>query len=182
MTEVTKPADVVGFWREAGPDAWFAKDAAFDELCRTRFLAAHEQAASGALAHWEESPEGALALLILLDQMPRNMFRGDSRTWSTDPLALAVAERAIARGYDRGVQSELRQFFYLPFMHAEDLAAQERSVALYEALRNADNLKWARHHRDIVARFGRFPHRNEVLGRESTPEELAFLVEDSFRG
>lgn len=181
-SETVRPAEIVGFWREAGPDAWFTKDDAFDALCRERFLATFETAAQGGLTNWEASAEGALALVILLDQMPRNMFRRDPRTWATDPPALAAAERAIAKGFDRDVPADLQQFFYLPYMHAEDLAAQERSVALYEARGDADNLKWARHHRDIVARFGRFPHRNGVLERESTPEELAFLEEDSFRG
>jgi uncharacterized protein (DUF924 family) len=181
MDEV-RPETVLTFWREAGPDAWFTKNAAFDALCRTRFLAAYERAAAGGLSEWEKSPEGSLALVILLDQMPRNMFRGDPRTWATDPLALAIAERAIAEGFDREVPAELRQFFYLPFMHAENLAAQERSVKLYETFGSEENRTFARHHRDIVARFGRFPHRNELLGRESTPEELAFLEEDPFRG
>jgi uncharacterized protein (DUF924 family) len=176
------PQDLVAFWREAGPKRWFAKDTAFDETCRSRFRTAWERAGRGELSAWEESPTGALALLILLDQMPRNMFRGDPRTWSTDPQALAVAERALGRGFDTKVDRPLRLFFYLPFEHAEDLKAQERSVALFEILGEEEQSKWARHHRDIIARFGRFPHRNAVLGRESTPEELAFLEEDDFRG
>ena len=179
---MTSPAEVLQFWRDAGPDAWFTKNPDFDARCRDRFLDAYEKAAAGDLSAWEQSAEGALALLILLDQMPRNMFRGDPRTWATDPLALAIAERALAKGFDREVPLEIQQFFYLPFMHAEDLAAQERSLALYETRGDAENLKFARHHHDIIARFGRFPHRNEVLGRESTPEELAFLEEDAFRG
>jgi uncharacterized protein (DUF924 family) len=182
MDDQASPEEVLRFWRKAGPDAWFTKNAEFDEHCQSRFMHAHERAASGEFADWQGSPDGALALLILLDQIPRNMFRGDPRTWATDPLARQVAERAIAEGYDREVPRELRQFFYVPFMHAEDLAAQERSVALYEAHGNPENLKWARHHRDIIARFGRFPHRNEVLGRETTPEQAAYLDEDPFRG
>lgn len=178
----TDPADVVAFWREAGPDAWFTKNEAFDALCRERFLAAHEAAASGDLAGWEKTPDGSLALLILLDQMPRNMFRGTPRVWDTDRLALAAAGRALASGFDGRVDPDLRQFFYLPYMHAEDLAAQERSVSLYARFGSEENRAFAKHHRDIVARFGRFPHRNDVLGRESTPEELAFLEQDSFRG
>ena len=182
MGEGTTPQDVLRFWQEAGPAAWFSKNPDFDAVCRTRFLAAHEKAAAGMLGNWEASAEGALALVILLDQMPRNMFRGDPRTWAIDPQALAAAERALARGYDREVPRALRQFFYLPFMHAEDLAAQERSVALYEAHGDPESLKFAYHHRDIIARFGRFPHRNAVLGRESTADELAFLETDPFRG
>ncbi len=182
MDEQPGPEEVVRFWQEAGPDAWFTKSAEFDELCRSGFLSAYERAAGGEFAGWEGSPDGALALVILLDQMPRNMFRGNPRTWATDPLALEVAQRAIASGYNKQVPQELRQFFYLPLMHAESLAAQERSVALYEAHGDPDNLKWARHHRDIIARFGRFPHRNAVLGRETTREELAYLEQDPFRG
>ena len=176
------PEEVVAFWRQAGPERWFSKDESFDASCRARFLAAHEHAAAGDLAAWEGTPEGALALLILLDQMPRNMFRGDPRTWATDSDALRIAERAIDRGFDREVAPEMRRFFYLPFMHAEDLAAQERSVSLNEALNDPEINRFARHHRDIVARFGRFPHRNEVLGRMSTPDEIAFLADDPFRG
>jgi uncharacterized protein (DUF924 family) len=180
-TEPT-PAAMVAFWREAGPDTWFAKDDAFDAECRRRFFAAWEQAARGKLSAWEATAEGALALILLLDQMPRNMFRGDARTWSSDPLALAVAERAIARGFDAEIPPNLRAFVYLPFEHAEDLAAQARSVALFTALGAPEQLKWAKHHHAIIARFGRFPHRNAALGRDSTPEELAYLEEDDFRG
>jgi uncharacterized protein (DUF924 family) len=182
MPNSTTPHDVIAFWREAGPDFWFSKNDAFDERCRTGFFDAHEAAASGKLDDWEETPDGALALVILLDQMPRNMFRGDPRTWATDPLALAIAERALARGFDQQVPRELRQFLYLPFMHAEDLAAQQRSFSIYTAHGDPENLKFAHHHHDIVARFGRFPHRNAVLGRETTPEEAAYLEADPFRG
>ncbi len=178
----TTAADVVTFWRDAGREKWFAKDDAFDAACRDRFGAAWERAAAGEFDDWAETPEGALGLLILLDQIPRNIFRGDPRTWAADPHALAIAERAVAAGFDQRVEPELRAFVYLPFEHAEDRAAQARSLALFEALGDADFLHWARHHHDIVMRFGRFPHRNAVLGRPSTPEELAFLEEDSFRG
>lgn len=182
MDRAATPDEVIAFWREAGPARWFNKDEDFDTLCRARFLATYERAAAGDLNEWELSAEGALALLILLDQMPRNMFRGERRAWATDASALLIAERAIDKGFDAAVDPELRRFFYLPFMHAEDLAAQDRSVLLNEPLGDPDIIAFARHHRDVVARFGRFPHRNTVLGRESTPEELAFLEEDAFRG
>src|SRR5687768_8856670 len=120
------PADLIAFWTEAGAKRWFKKDEAFDTRIRERFLATHEAAAAGQLADWEHTPEGSLALLLLLDQFPRNMFRGSSRTYATDPMALAIAERAIARGHDRRVPKDLRTFFYLPHQHAEDLAVQER--------------------------------------------------------
>ncbi|WP_375458172.1 DUF924 family protein [uncultured Enterovirga sp.] len=176
------PADILAFWREAGPERWFTQDDAFDAACRARFLTVFEDAAAGRLAGCEDSAQGALALVLLLDQMPRNIFRGSARVWASDPLAREVAGRAIAHGFDREVDSDLRTFFYLPFMHGEDLASQDRSVALYEEKGRPENVAWARHHRDIVARFGRFPHRNAILGRESTAEELAYLEADGFAG
>ena len=174
--------EVIAFWREAGPSKWFSKDDAFDQACRDRFLSTYEAAARGDLNEWELTPEGALAIVLLLDQFPRNMFRGDRATYRTDPTALLAADRAIERGYDQRVESQFRAFFYLPFMHSENLADQERSVALNEALGAPESVKFAHHHHDIVARFGRFPHRNALLGRESTPEEVAFLQESDFRG
>jgi uncharacterized protein (DUF924 family) len=185
MTEnqpTISPGDVVTFWTEAGPKRWFSKDDAFDTSIRARFLSTHEEAAAGKLASWESSPEGSLALLILLDQFPRNMFRGDRRSYATDPLALAIAERAIARGDDTRVPAAMRGFFYLPHQHVEDLAMQERGVALYAAAGNADGQKWAEVHADIIRRFGRFPHRNALLGRSTTSEEQAFLDAGGFAG
>jgi uncharacterized protein (DUF924 family) len=176
------PADVLAFWTDAGPKRWFAKDDAFDAAIRARFLTTHQAAVAGMLADWERTPEGSLALLILLDQFPRNMFRGSSRSYATDPPALAIADRAIARGDDKRVPAELRTFFYLPHQHAEDLAAQERGVAHYAAAGDADGLKWAQEHAGIIRRFGRFPHRNAVLGRTTTPEEQAFLDSGGFAG
>jgi uncharacterized protein (DUF924 family) len=175
-------AEIVDFWREAGPDRWFEKDAAFDDEIRERFLVLHETAAAGKLAGWEKTAEGALALLILLDQFPRNMFRGEARAFATDPLARAIAAGALVRGFDSQVPAELRGFFYLPFEHSEDLADQERAVAFYKAIGDADNLKWGEIHADIIRRFGRFPHRNAVLGRVTTPEEQAFLDGGGFAG
>jgi len=182
MDQLVSPDTVIQFWREAGPEKWFAKDDAFDQAIRDRFLATYRAAARGDLNEWELTPEGALAVVILLDQFPRNMFRGTRDVYKTDPVAVMVADRAIERGFDRKVAPELRRFFYLPFMHSESLRHQERSVALNEALGEEDSIKWARHHHDIVARFGRFPHRNSILGRETTPEEEAFLKESDFRG
>jgi len=175
-------ADVVTFWREAGPKRWFEKDTAFDDEIRARFLATYEAAAAGKLAAWEQSAQGALALLILLDQFPRNMFRGEARAFATDPLARAITAGALLRGFDAQVPAELRCFFYLPFEHSENLADQERGIALYQAAGDADNLKWAELHADIIRRFGRFPHRNAVLGRTTTPEEQAFLDGGGFAG
>ena len=175
-------ADVVAFWREAGPKRWFEKDFAFDEEIRRRFSELHDAAADGNLAGWERSAEGALALLILLDQFPRNMFRGEARAFATDPMARAIAAGALVRGFDAQVAPELRGFFYLPFEHSEDLGDQERAVAFYQAAGDAEGLKWAELHADIIRRFGRFPHRNAVLGRSTTPEERAFLDGGGFGG
>lgn len=177
---MTKPKDVVDFWMGAGPKAWFARDAAFDEDLRTRFEAAHHAAARGELADWEDSAEGVLALLILLDQIPRNIFRKSPHAFATDPLARQIARRAIERDFDRQTDPGARSFFYLPFEHSEDLSDQDFSVDLCTERASADTLKWAKVHRDVIARFGRFPHRNAVLGRTTTAEEQAFLDDGGF--
>ena len=181
MSAGVAPADIVAFWRAVGPDRWFEKDAALDDEIRRRFLTAHEAAAAGKLTAWEQTAEGAIALLILLDQFPRNLFRGEARAWATDGLARAVASRAILNGFD-GAFPDMRGLFYLPFMHSEDPADQDRCLALYKAGGDADGLKWAELHADIIRRFGRFPHRNAILGRVSTPEEQAFLDGGGFAG
>jgi uncharacterized protein (DUF924 family) len=182
MDRVATPDEVIAFWREAGPERWFAKDESFDRVCHERFYLTYEAAARGDLAEWELTPEGALAVVLLLDQFPRNMFRGTRRAYATDHAALMTADRAVERGHDRRVDPSLRRFFYLPFMHSESLRHQERSLALNEELGDPEVMKWARHHHDIVARFGRFPHRNAWVGRETTPEEARFLEESEFRG
>jgi uncharacterized protein (DUF924 family) len=175
--------ELLDYWLGLGPEAWYRGGEALDQGIRDRWGALWEKARAGGLTQWRAAPDSCLALLILLDQFPRNMFRGTRRAYRTDPAAVMVADRAIERGHDKAVEPALRRFFYLPFMHSEELAEQERSVALNEALGDEDSIKWARHHRDIVVRFGRFPHRNAILGRESTPEEVAFLAEeDAFRG
>ena len=179
---IAEPSDVVAFWSAAGPDKWFAKSDAFDAEIRENFLAIYDAAAAGRLATWEATPDGALALLIVLDQFARNMFRGSPRTFAADPLARTVADRAIARGFDQAVAPLERQFFYLPFEHSEAIADQERGVALFRATGDAEMLKWAELHADIIRRFGRFPHRNAVLGRATTPQEQAFLDADGFKG
>ena len=181
MIPPTDSHTLLHFWRTAGPARWFRRDEAFDAEFTRRFLATHEAAAAGQLQAWNDTPEGALALVLLLDQFPRNAFRGTARVYATDAQARAVAEEAIRRGFDNAVEPDLRRFFYIPFMHSESLADQERSVAL-NASADEDALRWAHHHRDIVARFGRFPHRNAVLGRQSTPEEERFIAEGGFSG
>jgi uncharacterized protein (DUF924 family) len=172
---------VITFWREAGPALWFAKDAQFDARFRERFLREHEAAARGELTQWQATPEGALALVILLDQFPRNAFRGTARMYDTDAMARKVANTAFAAGYDQKLPRELQKFLVLPFAHSEDLADQERSVALARRI-GPDDLAHAEHHRDIVRRFGRFPHRNAILGRSSTPEEKHYLDNGGYSG
>jgi uncharacterized protein (DUF924 family) len=176
------PTDIVQFWREAGPEKWFAKDAAFDAAIRTRFLVDYQAAAAGELAHWEASADGSFALLLLLDQFPRNLFRDSAQAYATDDAALAIADRAIVNGFDGMFPLPERRFFYTPHMHAEDLAQQERCLALCAASGDEEGVKYAVIHRDIIRDFGRFPHRNRVLGRQTTPEEQAFLDSGGFSG
>jgi uncharacterized protein (DUF924 family) len=180
--DIKDPAAVLAFWRVAGSGKWFDTDDAFDAEIRTRFLGTYEAAASGALNSWEATPEGALALVLLLDQFLRNMFRGMPRAFAADPLARAVADRAIARGFDEHVPKTEQLFFYLPFEHSEDLADHERCVALCRNSGDADAPKWAELHADVIRRFGRFPHRNPILGRASTPDEGRFLASGGFAG
>jgi uncharacterized protein (DUF924 family) len=175
-------ADVLAFWRSAGPDKWFKKDLAFDAEIASRFSALWRDAAAGALADWEAAPETALSLVLVLDQFPRNMFRSKADAFATDPLARNVAERAVARGFDQKVPASERLFFYLPFEHSESLADQERATALIGTLGDPDLTRWAELHADIIRRFGRFPHRNSALGRASTHEEQAFLDAGGFAG
>jgi uncharacterized protein (DUF924 family) len=152
----------------------------FDDACR-HFEAAHHAAARGDYADWAKSAEGALALVLLLDQFPRNLFRGSAHAFATDGLALHAARDAVMAGFDQEV-GELGFFFYLPFEHAEDMAAQKRAISLFASLGNAEYLRYAELHRDLIARFGRFPHRNACLGRMSTPEETDYLASGGFKG
>lgn len=177
----TQPQDVVAFWLDAGPQQWFSKSAAFDATFRERFEDAHMAAAARQLDAWLDDSTGALALMILLDQFPRNAYRGTAHMFATDPLAQYFADRAIAAGHDLAVDGRLRQFFYLPFEHAESLVAQNRCVTLMEPL-DADSMRWAVLHRDIIKRFGRFPHRNAALGRQTSQAEQEFLDSGGFSG
>ncbi len=179
---MTTPADVVGFWRIAGPEKWFAKSHAFDQAIALRFEAAHLAAARGKYDSWSASAEGALALLLLLDQFPRNLFRDSAHAYATDGKARRVAGIAISEGFDTQVEPALQQFFCMPLMHSEDLADQEACVALCEAAGAQQNIDYAHLHRNIIARFGRFPHRNAAMGRTTTPEEQAHLDDGGFAG
>lgn len=172
---------LVAFWKEAGPNMWFAKDPAFDRRFREKFLSLYEKAARGELGAWLETPDGALGLVLLLDQYPRNSFRNTPRMYATDAMARAAAGAAIAAGHDRKVDDMLALFFYLPYGHSESLADQERSVELATRL-GEPSLSHAKGHHDIIKRFGRFPHRNPILGRKMTAEEQTFLNEGGYAG
>ncbi len=187
---MTTPAEVLDFWFDRKPGAaadapltnrkaWFEKDPAFDEQIRSRFPAAVETALAEGYADWTETAEGALALLILLDQFPRNLFRGQAKAFAGDTRARVIARQAVDRGFDIAVQPVMRMFFCLPFEHSEHLPDQELAHLLFSALDKElpglDLAGWADKHRVVIARFGRFPHRNAALGRESSPEEVEFL-------
>jgi uncharacterized protein (DUF924 family) len=173
-------SSVVDFWRKAGPSLWFAKDPDFDRLFRERFLELHEAAGRTELRSWQAGAEGSLALVLLLDQFPRNAFRGTPRMYATDARGRAVAAAAIAAGHHRATDPALKLFYVIPFGHSEDLADQERALELSRAL--ALPIGRAEHHRDIVRRFGRFPHRNHILGRTTTPDEQRYLDEGGYTG
>jgi uncharacterized protein (DUF924 family) len=175
------PQTIVDFWREASPDRWFGKDAEFDATVRQRFRDVHERAAANGLDAWAAEPTGALALILLLDQFPRNMFRGTERAYATDAKALAIAKVALERGDADTVGEDVNRFLALPLMHSEDLADQHACVGWMERL-DPESLRHAVEHRDVVARFGRFPHRNAILGRKTSEEERAFLDDGGFAG
>ncbi len=180
---MTAPADILDFWFDGDPTtrraAWFVKNDAFDRECH-RFLDARNAAKDGVFDGWAETAEGALALTILLDQLSRNLFRGSAESFAADPKARMVAAAAIDRGFDRSLTPVQRMFLYLPFEHSENLSDQDRSVALFDAVRAGlgdDTFDYAVRHRDVIRRFGRFPHRNIALGRANTPDEDAYLAE-----
>ena len=184
------PADILAFWfgRPGEPGygqpraEWFRKDAGFDAEIRSRFLPDVEAALAGRLAAWGDDRRAFLALLILLDQFPRNLFRGEAKAFAGDPQARQLAERVLTKGWDQGLSAVEKLFVFLPFEHSEALADQERSVALFSALAAGHPgcegfFDYARRHHEIIARFGRFPHRNAALGRSSTPEEASYLAQ-----
>jgi uncharacterized protein (DUF924 family) len=183
-----RPADILQFWFDRPPDesgegnarkVWFKKSPDFDREVRMRFLSVYDRAIAGQLDDWKETPEGCLALVIVLDQFPRNMYRGQPQSFATDAKALAIAETALNRGFDQCLPPVQRWFLYIPFMHSENLEHQRRSVQLFSTLKDdpdvASAYPFAIRHQEVVERFGRFPHRNDILGRENTPEEAEFL-------
>jgi uncharacterized protein (DUF924 family) len=178
--------EVIAFWRDAGREKWFVKDEALDAELKARFTDLHFAAARNECSDWCDTPDGTLALLILLDQFPRNMFRASGHAFATDPLALSIARQAVGKGFDREVDPPMAIFFYLPFEHSEDPADQQTSMDLFtahhERVDDEECLRYAVVHQQIITRFGRFPHRNAALGRESTAEELAYLDDGGFKG
>ncbi|UHS62733.1 DUF924 family protein [Agrobacterium vaccinii] len=177
----TSASDVIAFWKDAGPEKWFDKDAQFDATFHDRFRDLHFAAARRELETWLEDAESSLALLLLLDQFPRNCFRGTAHMYATDPLARHYTQEALRRGRDKTIDPELPIFLYLPLMHSEDLEDQNLCCKLCEPL-GERYLPFAIEHRDIIERFGRFPHRNDILLRESTADEKRFLEEGGFAG
>lgn len=172
---MTSAEEIVVFWFSARVQPlWFQSTAEFDAELTERFLRVWQAACEGALSDWEASAEGALALVICMDQFPLNMFRGRAESFFSETAAREVAGRAIGRGFDQSLNDPQKAFLYMPFMHSESLADQDRSVALFRAAGLSENAQFAEHHRDIIRRFGRFPHRNAILGREDTPQERAY--------
>jgi len=179
---MTTARDIVEFWTAAGPQRWFTKDAAFDGELSVRFKHLLAEGRDGHLDDWAETAEGALGLVILLDQFSRNIHRGSPLMFAADARALALAKASISHGDHYAFPAPVAKWLYMPFEHAEDIDAQERCVGLFGARGPAENLPYAKEHRDIIARFGRFPHRNAILGRASRPDELAFLADGGFAG
>lgn len=184
MNVATTPADILDYWYSGRMQKhWFASTPAIDQEIRDRYQALWAQAAAGELDHWQDTPEGALALSIVLDQLPLNMFRGQPDSFRTEQKAVAVAKRAIDKGFAEQLPKERLAFLFMPLMHSEKLEDQDLSVQMFRQFDLAANLRFAEHHREIVRRYGRFPHRNDTLGRESSPEEQAYLASrEAFKG
>ena len=177
MPETKTAQDVLTFWfAEENKPRWFKSTDTFDRIITERFRDTYRAAVENQLAFWEQTPRGCLALVVILDQFPLNMFRGKPECYSTEASARRLAGLAIENGFDSQLNDEEKAFLYMPYMHSEDLADQDRSVALFTGAGLTKYLRWAEHHRDIVRRFGRFPHRNAIIGRASTTEELDYLT------
>lgn len=179
MPDMLDALAVLTFWYETRVrERWFNSTPELDEEIRDRFQPLWERAARGDLEHWAGQPEGTLALAIVLDQFPLNMFRGEARSFATEQAAVRLVHEAVERGWDQRLIPEQRVFLYMPLMHSEHMEDQDESVRLFEASGLEKHARFAHHHRELIRRFGRFPHRNSILGRESTPEELAYLASD----
>lgn len=170
------PEDIIDFWfRQTEPAQWWTKDPAFDDLCRKQYLSLHRQANSGELAEWRQTPLGRLAEIIILDQFSRNMFRDTKQAFASDNLALCLSQWAITSGDDQKLTQQQRQFLYLPFMHSESASIHKQAIKLYASLDKEYGYDFELKHKAIIDRFGRYPHRNAILGRQSSAEEIAFL-------
>ncbi len=182
--ESIKPTDILDDWySEFMQKHWFASTPALDDEIREKYQSLWERAAAGELDHWQDSPEGALALVIVLDQFPLNMFRGRPVSFRTERKAIEVTLNALKKGFDKQLSKDRLSFLFMPLMHSEKLEEQDLSVALFRRYGLTGNIKFAEHHREIVRKYGRFPHRNAILGRESTPAEVAYLAsKDAFKG
>lgn len=172
---------VIDFWQKAGPEKWFISDPDFDEDIKTLFGCAPEQALSGTYDKWGEQASECLAFILVLDQFPRNIFRGSPKAFAFDEAAKTAAQKIIDQGFDQNYQLPLKRFLYLPFMHSEKLEDQRYCIELCEKANDPDGVKFGQIHLDVIEKFARFPHRNEVLGRQSTPEELKFLKDGGFQ-
>lgn len=171
------PQHIPDFWYSKEMQGrWFSSTPALDDEIRDKFEALWRKAAAGELDEWKETPEGCLALVIVLDQLPLNMFRGKAESFKTEQQAVEIAKYAIGKGHDQRLPAERLAFLYMPLMHSENLADQDLSVRLFEAAKLESNLRFAQHHRELIRKYGRFPHRNSILGRESTPEEIKYLA------
>lgn len=184
MTAMNQAADIIDFWyADSSRELWFKSTPEFDRELIERFEKTWQRARDGELDHWRQSADGCLALVILLDQFPLNMFRGQAASFATEAQSRDVARHALEQGFDREMSAEKKSFLYMPFMHSEDLADQQTSLRLFDQPGLESNFRFARHHHDIVARFGRFPHRNAVLGRSSSAAELEYLdSKEAFTG
>ncbi len=181
-TEIAAPDEILQFWFDSGPEKWWMKDFAFDRKIRDLFGATHDAAGAGHLDAWADNARGALALTIVLDQFSRNLFRGDPRAYTNDETVRGIARKAIANAFDQQFPVSERVFFFLPFMHSESLADQDYCVSLYRAAGDENGITHAQAHADIIRRFGRFPHRNNILQRPCSPAEQFFLKSGGFAG
>lgn len=181
---MSTPSEILDFWYSSPmSEHWFRSTPEIDDTIRIRYEALWEQARQGQLVHWQATPEGCLALCIVLDQFPLNMFRGDVCSFATEQQAVEVSKYALAHGFDQQLPRDKVIFLYVPLMHSEHLADQDESVRCFEALGMEENAWFARHHHGLIQRFGRFPHRNAILGRPSTPAELEYLYSaEAFKG
>jgi uncharacterized protein (DUF924 family) len=178
------PQDILDFWYSKDMQGrWFASTPALDDEIRNRFESFWRQAAAGELDGWKETPEGCLALVIVLDQFPLNMFRGKAVSFKTEQQAVNIAKLAIEKGFDKRLPVQQLAFMYMPLMHSENLADQDMSVRMFEMAKLENNLRFAKHHRELIRKYGRFPHRNNILGRQNTPDEIAYLAsKEAFLG